>query len=405
MKQSISKKIVLASIALLTVANVQAQTDNLKVSGYIQTQLEAGQKDAKTKLGNTTSTQDWDNKGSFTRAGIRRGRIKFTYAADTYAKGVFQLDLTEAGVKFKDAYLNLTVPSANWLSVKAGIFDRPFGDEISYSSSRREIAERSIGTQILFPDERDMGATLVLTAPKGSAIEGLAFEGGFFAGNGIAKEDDGKYDFIGHLNYQKKYDNSSFGIGTSLYSGKVYNLDNVAGVYTSYEVNNGAWVASTGSEKFNNRTYYGFDAQYSRQTPLGLTRLRGEYVFGEQPSQGDNMSSPKLGALSTEKKFSYMRNFTAAHIYLVQDLFTTPFAVAFRYSIFDQNTDLNKDQVKSSADVKLDGYSFSGIWRMSPSASLMATYDITTNEKCANLAKYESDRKDNLFTLRLQYKF
>ena len=89
----------------------------------------------------------------------------------------------------------------------------------------------------------------------------------------------------------------------------------------------------------------------------------------------------------------------------MQDLFTTPFAVAFRYSIFDQNTDLNKDQVKSSADVKLDGYSFSGIWRMSPSASLMATYDITTNEKCANLAKYESDRKDNLFTLRLQYKF
>jgi len=42
---------------------------------------------------------------------------------------------------------------------------------------------------------------------------------------------------------------------------------------------------------------------------------------------------------------------------------------------------------------------------MTPSVSLMATYDMTTNEKCANLAGYESDRKDNLFTMRLQYKF
>ncbi|MDD4636589.1 MAG: hypothetical protein PHV66_03145 [Bacteroidales bacterium] len=405
MKQSFFKTIALASIALLAVANAQAQTENLSVSGYIQTQLEAGQKDAKTKLGNTTSTQDWDNKGSFTRAGIRRGRIKFSYAADTYAKGVFQLDVTEVGVKFKDAYLNLTVPSVNWISVKAGIFDRPFGDEISYSSSRREIAERSIGTQTLFPDERDLGATLILTAPKGSAIEGLGFEGGFFAGNGITKEDDGKYDFIGHLRFQKKYDNSSFGIGTSLYSGKVYNLNNAGGIYTTYEIQNGAWVASTGSEKFNNRTYYGFDAQYSCQTPLGLTRLRGEYVFGEQPSQSGNMSSPKAGALSTEKGYDYIRNFAAAHIYLVQDLFSTPFAVAFRYSVFDQNTDLNKDEVKSSADVKQNGYSVSGIWRMTPAVSLMACYDITTNEKCPNLAGYESDRKDNLFTMRLQYKF
>jgi len=405
MKQSISKTIALASIALLTVANAQAQTEKLTVSGYIQTQLEVGQKDAKTKLGNTTSTQDWDNKDSFTRAGIRRGRIKFSYAADTYAKGIFQLDVTDAGVKFKEVYMNLTIPSLNWISVNAGIFNRPFGDEISYSSSRREIAERSIGTQTLFPDERDMGATLVLTAPKGSVVEGLGFEGGFFAGNGIMKEDDGKYDFIGHLNYQKKYDNSSFGIGTSLYSGQVYNFDNAASVYTTYEIKNGAWAAVTGSGKFNNRTYYGFDAQYSRQTPLGLTRLRGEYVFGEQPSQSGNMSSPKSGALATEKGYNYMRNFTAAHIYLVQDLFTTPFAIAFRYSVFDQNTDLNKDQVKSSADVKQNGYSVSGIWRITPAVSLMACYDITTNEKCANLAGYESDRKDNLFTMRLQYKF
>lgn len=405
MKQSISKTIALASIALLTVVNAQAQTENLTVSGYIQTQLEVGQTDAKTKLGNTTSTQDWDNKNSFTRAGIRRGRIKFSYAADTYAKGVFQLDITEGGVKFKDAYLNLTVPSLDWVSLKAGIFDRPFGDEISYSSSRREIAERSIGTQTLFPDERDMGATLVLKAPKGSFVDGLAFEGGFFAGNGITKEDDGQYDFIGHLNYVKKYDNSSFGIGTSLYSGKVYNFVNAAGVYTSYEVNNGAWAEVKGSDKFNDRTYYGFDAQYSHETPLGLTRLRGEYVFGDQPSQSGSMSSPKSGALSTEKGYNYIRNFTAAHIYLVQDLFSTPFALAFRYSIFDPNTNLNKDEVKSSADVKQTGYSVSGLWRMTPAVTLMACYDITTNEKSANVAGYESDRKDNLFTMRLQYKF
>ncbi len=77
----------------------------VKLSGYLQTQYQWGQQDASLRVGGKNETADQ----SFNRFGIRRGRVKFTFD-DKGVTGVFQLDVTEKGVNFKDAYLGVKLP-------------------------------------------------------------------------------------------------------------------------------------------------------------------------------------------------------------------------------------------------------------------------------------------------------
>lgn len=45
------------------------------------------------------------------------------------------------------------------------------------------------------------------------------------------------------------------------------------------------------------------------------------------------------------------------------------------------------------------------IWRINNALKLTAYYDFNKNEKSDNVKGYDADRKDDVFTLRLQYKF
>lgn len=124
----------------------------LKVSGYIQTQFQYGEEKASLKVG----SKNENSAKSFNRVGVRRGRVKFTYQ-EGLVSGVFQIDVTEKVVNFKDVYLNLKHPWSRTNELRVGSFDCPFGYEIGYSSSRRESPERSTVFQTLFPDEIDLG--------------------------------------------------------------------------------------------------------------------------------------------------------------------------------------------------------------------------------------------------------
>jgi len=71
-----------------------------------------------------TKTSD---KNSFFRFGLRRGRIKFAWE-ESWGSAVFQLDITEKGVAFKDVYFKVSEPWLKIASLTVGIFARPFGD-------------------------------------------------------------------------------------------------------------------------------------------------------------------------------------------------------------------------------------------------------------------------------------
>lgn len=374
------------------------KASKLKISGYIQANGQWGQKDASLKVGGKNDQKDDD----FMRLGIRRGRVKFTYT-DGLATGVFQLDITESGVGMKDAYANLKLPFYKSSSIQAGVFDRPFGHEISYSSSRRESPERSQVFQTLFPGERDLGAMLTLQAHKESAWNFLKLQAGLFAGNGINKENDNTLDFIGHLTATRTIGNSiEWGVGASLYQGsirqgssKVYTMGN-----NGFELNDSK--ANVGARA--KRQYFGVDGQLNICTSWGVTRLRAEWLTGTQPASKDDNGSPKSSALPTFD--TYSRNFQGGYALFSQDWGTTPFSTIIKYDWYDPNTKLSGDQLDTFAnvgkgDIKYSTLGLGAIARLTKDMKLTAYYEIVNNETSVKIA----DKKDNRFTLSLQYKF
>jgi len=375
--------------------------EKLKISGYLQTQFQYGERDASLKVGAANN-----NNESFNRIGIRRGRIKFAYEEGN-ASGVFQLDITEKGVSFKDAYLNIKDPWFRTNQLRFGIFDRPFGSEISYSSSKRESPERSTIFQTLFPDERDLGGMIILQAPKTSSWNFLKLEAGLFSGNGIKQETDNRKDFIGHLSANNNIgDIGNFGIGVSYYNGGVYQgTENVYIINDkAFELNN----AASNKGKFAKREYLGFDGQFNMISYLGMTQFRGEYLLGTQT--GSNTGSKSPNASSLPNTDTYIRNFSGGYIMLVQDFGTLPLSGVLKYDWYDPNTKVSKNEIGQNGtgkgDIAYNTLGFGLLWRASNNIRLQAYYELVSNEISNNtIDSYKENIKDNVFTLRLQYKF
>jgi len=377
---------------------------NLKISGYIQTQYQWGQEGASLSVG----SKNENTEKSFNRIGIRRGRIKFTYE-EKIVSAVFQLDMTEKDVSIKDAYLNIKDPWYNSMAIRAGVFDRPFGNEISYSSSRRESPERSTVFRVLFPNERDLGAMLILQAPKTSPLNILKLKAGLFAGNGIKQETDSKKDFIGHLSLSKTFNNIDLGIGTSYYNGKVYQAtENV------YKMQNGSFILDNNASnkgKFAKREYFGVDAQFSIQSVIGTSQLRGEYLFGQQPGTSGSSKSPNYSSLPSDdtSNDTYIRKFSGWYMIFAQGIGILPLSAVLKYDYYDPNTKVSKNEIGENGTGKTDlsqhTFGFGGLWEVAKNIRLQAFYEINTNEKTTNIDGYNKDIKDNVFTLRLQYKF
>lgn len=371
----------------------------LTLSGYIQGQFQWGQQDAVMKVGSINENP----LRPFSRFGVRRGRLKVGYQIGI-ASAVFQLDITEKGLGVKDAYLNIEDPWFRSMALRAGLFYRPFGYEISYSSSVRESPERSTIIQMLFPDERDLGAMFVLQAPKSSPWSLLKLEAGFFSGNGIKPEIDSKRDFIGHLSAVRAWGAFSLGAGVSYYNGKVFqDTENV------YTMRDGAFVLNNDASNdrgFAKREYIGFDLQLAMKSVLGHTRLHGEYIFGRQPGAELSSKSPN-GALS--RGDTYLRDMQGGYVMLAHDIAKTPIGLVAKYDWYDPNTKIRKSRVGTGgstfADLAQSTWGLGVIWRIDSALRLTAYYELNKNETSAHVEFMEKNRKDDLFTLRLQYKF
>ncbi|MCO5230854.1 MAG: hypothetical protein M9958_06825 [Chitinophagales bacterium] len=374
---------------------------NFKFSGYIQTQFQYGEENASLKVGGPNENKD----NHFSRIGIRRGRLKFTYEKGIVA-GVFQIDATEKGLGLKDAYLNIKDPWLKSMSLKAGVFDRPFGYEISYSSSQRESPERSTIFQTLFPEERDLGLMLTLQAPKSSPWSKLKLEAGLFAGNGIKMETDNRKDFIGHLSVNHTIkDYLKIGGGLSYYYGGVYQ-----GSQNVYSMNNDAFIVNKDSSnigKYAKREYFGVDFQLVALSKMGTTKLTSEYLMGTQPGSNKDSKSPNAATLPTSD--TYIRKFNGGYVMLTQDFGNLPLIGVIKYDWYNPNRQISKDKIginnTSKSDIAFNTIGMGLLWKATSSIRIQAHYDIVRNEVTKNIADYSMNRKDNVFTLRFQYKF
>ena len=432
-----------------------------KVSGYIQTQFQYGQSQEDGTYFKLTRANAYESSATipgitpaeykgfddFYRLGVRRGRIKFTYT-DGLAEGVLQLDMTDGGVGFKDAYLQVRDPWFQTNILRVGVFDRPFGHEIAYSSSRRESPERFRIFQRLFPGERDLGAMLILQPSRSSPLNIFKLDAGLFAGNGSQttsafRQYDSHMDFIGRLSFNKPLGTSAvLSGGVSGYFGGVRQSDSLV-----YVIKDSRFVVNSHSRnnigKFAKRQYIGFDLQFSTITAAGLTQLRGEYIFGEHPQNaagGFGFTASSYPAISGP---TYMRKLNGGYVILTQDFGATPFTAVVKYDWYNPNIDVSGDDIAkpltaaeiSDKKVMANGTGNHGditrtniglglIWRISPALRLTAYYDIASNETTEHLKNtyskdasgndikseirsygYEGVRPANCFTMRLQFRF
>lgn len=389
-----------------------------KVSGYIQFNYQkADSAGIKSFAGG-----DFDPKLT-QRFAVRRGRIKFAYAG-TISNYVIQLEATEKGVSIKDAYLNFTEPWLQAFSITGGVFNRPFGFEVPFSSSSLESPERARYNQTFFPGEEDLGAMLTFQMPKTSPWNFFKVDAGYFAGNGINPEFDNKKDFIGRAGIQKSTPNEKikYGFGLSYYSGGVF--QGTRNVYRMWDVDGVNVFAkfpsdtSTHVGQYRKREYKGVDGQFTIETGLGLTTIRGEYVFGIQPGQASSTTSPTTdfikGVAAASLPDTYVRNFKAGYVCLVQSISKTPITLVAKYDFYDPNKAIKGNEIgkniaggkaTTAADLKYTTIGLGAILAVSSNIRITAYYDMVKNETSNNLRNYSKDLKDNVFTFRIQYKF
>ncbi|NJK98219.1 MAG: hypothetical protein HC905_27860, partial [Bacteroidales bacterium] len=237
---------------------------NLNITGLIQTQYQHFASEA----------EETNN-----RITLRRSRLKFLYNG-TWVKYVFQFHATERNLGPDEVYITISNPWIKTLTLTSGIFNRPFGNEISYSSTYLESDERSLVTRTLFPDEKDLGIQLTFHPKQKSSFNFLYFDAGIFNGTGPVKEDfDDRKNFMGHLYSRKAFLNERMeaGLGVSWFKGGFSNQLNL-----HFEWDKGFVPVINDTLALSEQNIKGIDAQFSVKWSLGKTSLRFEYLVGKQ---------------------------------------------------------------------------------------------------------------------------
>jgi hypothetical protein len=403
---------------LLALTPVVDALKKIKISGYIQSQYQVGEGDGIGSLagGNFAA-------GVHSRYQVRRGRVKVNYDNDL-TQYVLQIDVTPGGVAIKDAYASLKEPWLRTFGLTAGVFDRPFGFEISYSSSNRESPERSRVFQTLFPGERDMGAKLEIAPPETSPLSWFSFKGGFFTGMGpTAQENDNNKDFIGRAGFALQMQDAGLAIdgGVSMYLGKV--RSNQRAIYRMDGSSKAFSFDSSASNigSYFDRNYIGADVQVYYELPvLGGMTLRGEYISGKQPGTGGNSTTTNYSSFYNAAGTPlYQRDFSGFYVNYVQNVGLSDQFV-LKYDVFTPNTEVSSGDIGAATpsgrialtagDLAFATLGIGWVHHWDSNVKFTFYYDMVTNEKVnanapAALNAFKEDIKDNVLTVRVQYKF
>lgn len=410
------KKILLSLIFLYPVI-LFAQSNNapstydpheIAITGYLQTQFQKAQSPGISSF----SGGDF-SKNSDSRFMIRRGRLKID-RADKYSSIVFQIDATQNGIQLMDAFIQLHQPDSKVLLLTAGLFNRPFGHSIVYSSGYRDFPERARVFQTLMPRERDIGA-MVTYHPKG-AFKFITAELAVVNGSGYnARDYDSRKDIIGNLGF--KFDSLAnkklhLGFGGSIYEGSVRN--DTENYYSPDGVGFKKNTSPDNVGYFGKREYYGANLQLQYDNTFGKTIFKAEYIQGTQP--GVAASTGVLGPVASTS-FSaqpatdlYLREFSGSYLWLTQQIANSKFTALVSYDIYDPNSKVSAMEIgtagnnTTAGDIKYSTLGY-GLTYLINSRFKLTLYNEHVVNEATTLTGYTADLKDDVFTTRLQYRW
>lgn len=379
----------------------------LKISGFVQAQVETNES---TKEGVKSTDLSPANANQFS---VRRGRLKATYSGTKNTEVALEIDATGRGVSVKEALATWKAPlEAVNISLTAGQFKVPFGFEIPYSSSARELPEVSSVLSNLFPGEYDRGLKLsvgyqIVNLQVGVFNGNGAEDTGTFVyykkpsdanGDGVVDPDeldaveatntkgalnfanndrDSFKDIVGRLGIDYKLgDKGGIAAGASGYFGKWATFDQA---YLDYEGNLQNTNAYTAHDK--SRLGVDLEAKYKLIEALGTTEVRAEYITGTG-----------LYVKSTEKEVP-VAGYSAT---LLQGL-TSRAQLAVRLDVFDKDTSSEQDETTSIEPALL--------FFPTDALRLTASYQIINDFDDKDDNGNKVDKANNRLLLRLQGKF
>jgi phosphate-selective porin len=361
--------------------------NKIKISGYVQAQWESYGKDL-VKTNDPTNTFY-----------IRRARIKFTYEALDGVKFVIQPDFSTGNLSLKDAYAVVNIPKLKDFTLWAGQFNRP-DYEVEYSSSQREVLERSRFIRAIYPGEREIGVKLEYI---GSTIP-LKFQlmamNGNFTGT-QAKDVDSKKDLMGRLVYSVKLPGAGIGIdlGPNFYYG-----GNRAKV-NPYIINREGVLDSIKVGDYLDKKWVGAEIQIFADI-LGGLALKGEYVAGTNSAASTTTLATNATSAAKRAGASTIKNFSGYYIYLIKNIGSKNQFVA-KYDYYDPNTTLSGDAAKS--DVYYKTWTLAWQYYLNDNIRITLNYEMPqneTNETIKNVAGTTNVQlKDNTLGIRIQAKF
>lgn len=381
---------------------------DIKITGYLQTQFQ------KAQSAGITSWSGGDfSPNSNSRFLIRRGRLKID-RVDKFSSIVFQLDGTQDGVRLMDAFIQFHTAAYPAFRFTTGLFNRPFGYSIVYSSGYRDFPERARVFQTLMPRERDLGA-MISYQPKKLA-KFLTADLAVVNGSGLnAKDYDSRKDLIGNLSF--KFDSLAnkklkLSFGGSIYKGSV--RSNTA---TYFIPNSNGFDPSTAPNNENSnlkRDYYGANLQIEYNSNFGTTTFKTEYIAGKQPgiaasttTSGPN-ASLSFGIQPTENL--YLRNFNGYFFWLTQQIAKSRFTALLAYDVYDPNTNVKENQIgisgnnTTAGDIKFSTLGY-GLTCVMNARLKLTIYNEAIFNSNTQLKDYNLDLKDNVYTTRLQYRW
>lgn len=404
-----------------TVRPVIKRFENLRFSGYLQSQFQVISKaGAKTYGGGDFSEH------SNSRFMLRRARMKMDYLAVSNqglpkALFTFQIDATERSVRVRDMFIRIFETKKNNFSLTTGVFARPFGYEVNLSSSYRETPERGRMSQILLPSERDLGVMVSYDPQKKDGhnhfvkdghLHFIKVDAGLFNGPGLSStmDFDSKKDLIGRITLKpvrKKQVELSGGLSI-LYGGWEqlskfkYRIQKLPSGDNSFTVDSS--LSNIG--KTAPRHYYGADLQIKWIHKWGVTEWRAEYWNGKQSGTTKTTANPETLPIVP----TYVRDFNGAFFYFLQDIVNPKNQVMVKYDWYDPNTKVSSKEIGKpgtslfEGDIKFSTLGLGFSRQLTTNVKLVLYYEIVTNEKTL-LAGYTEDLKDNLLTARLQFRF
>jgi hypothetical protein len=352
--------------------------NKIKISGYVQAQWESLGKDL-------VKTNDATNNFY-----IRRARIKFTYEALDGVKFVIQPDFSTGNLSLKDAYAVVNIPKLKDFTLWAGQFNRP-DYEVEYSSSQREVLERSRIIRAIYPGEREIGVKLEYI---GSTIplkfQLMAMNGNFTGAQ--AKDVDSKKDLMGRLVYSVKLPAAGIGIdfGPNFYYGGNRAKTN------PYILQSNGIADSINVGDYLGKKWMGGEFQIFADF-LGGMAIKGEYISGLNSS----VSTIASTATIVQKKAdpNKLKNFSGYYIYLIKNIGPKNQFVA-KYDFYDPNTKLSGDAAKN--DLYYKTLTLAWQYYLNDNIRLSLNYEMPENETNTTNTK---DLNDNILGIRIQAKF